>query len=90
MFALWTQVTFLRPFSRAYSKANRTIRSLLATLIGLMLTPVALASVRIVLSADRRLTVSISSAVAPWPWANSTPAYRSSTFSRTMTRSTSS
>ena len=28
MFALWTAVTFLRPLARAYSKANRAIRSL--------------------------------------------------------------
>ena len=41
MFALWTAVTFRRPFCRAYSNAQRTIRSLPEMLIGLIETPVS-------------------------------------------------
>ena len=53
-------------------------------------TPVVSVGVLIFLSVESRLIVSISSAVAGSPLANSTPAYRSSVFSRKTTRSMSS
>ncbi len=63
MLALWTAVTFLRPFSRAYSKAYCTIRSVPETLIGLIEMPVVAG-----VDLDRRrassLMKSISSAVS--------------------------
>ena len=39
MLALWTAVTFLRPFSAAYSKANRTTRVVPVIEIGLIEMP---------------------------------------------------
>ena len=41
MFALWTAVTFLRPLSRAYSKAYSRSARVPDTLIGLIDTPVS-------------------------------------------------
>ena len=58
------------------------------TLIGLIDTPVASGAVLILRSVETRLMYSISSRVCGLPASNSMPAYRSSVFSRTMTRST--
>ncbi len=55
-------------------------------LIGLIDTPVSLAGV-LILRSDSLLITSISSAVSGLPCSNSMPAYRSSVFSRTITRS---
>ena len=57
------------------------------TLIGLIETPVSSALVLILRSGLMPLMNSISLAVSGLPASNSTPAYRSSVFSRTMTRS---
>ena len=84
MFALWTDVTFLRPCLRAYSKAYLTIRRVPVIEIGLIEIP---ESGRIVLPLSRLMSA-ISSAVSGLPFSNSQPRYRSSVFSRTMTRST--
>ena len=69
--ALWTAVTFLRPFSRAYSKANLTIRSVPVTQIGLIEMP---ESGRIFLPFESLLMSAISSAVSGLPCSNSMPA----------------
>ena len=84
MFALWTLVTFLRPYLRAYSKAYFTMRSEPVIEIGLIEMP---ESGRIVLPLSFLISA-ISSAVSGLPCSNSQPRYRSSVFSRTMTRST--
>ena len=58
-----------------------------STDMGLMLTPVVSRPVEIFLPVEMLLMNLISSAVWGWPASNSTPAYRSSVFSRTITMS---
>ena len=84
MLALWPTVMARRPFRRAKSKANRTIRRVPETLIGLTVTP---ASSRMSNPASWRSTER-SRPSPSLPISNSIPAYRSSVFSLMTTRST--
>src|SRR5262249_7779786 len=84
MLALWTEVTFLRPCFRAYSKAYWTMRRVPVTEIGLIEIP---ESGRIDFPLSRLISA-ISSAVSGFPFSDSQPRYRSSVFSRTITMST--
>ena len=70
MLLLWTAVTFLRPFLRAYSNAARTMRSVPNTEMGLMLMP---ESGRI-LTPESSLMCSISLRAFSLPFSNSMPA----------------
>ncbi len=83
MLALCTAVTLCRSLARAWSKANRTMRSVAKTEMGLIEIPES-GRMR---APVRSATKSISSAVPGRPCSNSMPAYRSSVFSRTTTRS---
>ncbi len=83
MLALWTAVTFLRPRAMAYSKAKRTIRSLAASEIGLSDSAVSSRRGYVVIG----FSCARSCLASGEPLANSIPAYRSSVFSRTTTRS---
>ena len=69
MFALWTDVTFLRPCLRAYSKAYLTIRRVPVIEIALIEMP---ESGRTVLPLSRLMSA-ISSAVSGLPCSNSQP-----------------
>ncbi len=85
MLALWPTVTFRRRFRRAKSKANRTMRRVPDTLIGLTVTPAS----GLISNPAREVSSRQRIATSRLPLANSMPAYRSSVFSRTTTRSTS-
>jgi len=84
MLALWIAVTFRRPWVRACSKANRTIRSLPNRLIVLIETPLSSRMRRPVVSSTNRM----SSFTATVPISNSRPVYMPSVFSRITIRST--
>ena len=86
MLALCTAVTFLRPCLSAYSKAYSTMRRVPVTEMGLMEMPESGRMEPAPLSS----TNSMSRRASSLPSSNSMPAERSSEFSRTMTRSTSS
>ena len=85
MFALWAAVTFDRPLSSAYLKADSTIRSEPNTEIGLIEMPDSSRVGESSSSARKARSFSTSAE----PFSNSMPAYRSSVFSRTITMSVS-
>jgi len=84
MFALVTHDTRLRPCVRAYSKAKRMIRSEPARLIGFTEMPEPGA----ICFAWSAFSSPITRSACGVPASYSIPAYRSSVFSRTSTRST--
>ncbi len=86
MFAFVMHETRRRPLARAYSNAKRMIRSEPSGLSGLIEMP-ELAGICFGWRAFRK---SITARASSVPDSNSIPAYRSSVFSRTTTRSTSS
>ena len=77
-------MTPARPAAAAQANANRTIRSLPCSEISLTEIPLSARTVRPVVAPMN----AISSATASVPISSSMPAYRSSVFSRTTTRST--
>ena len=83
--ALWPTVTRWRRRERANSNANRTIRCAPNTLIGFSVMPASSSNS----SPPTSWSCRLSAAVSGEPRSNSIPWYRSSVFSRTITRSTS-